>query len=32
MDWREINKHVIEQFRANDGKVGGQFEGLPVWA
>ena len=30
MDWLEISKQVIEQFRANDGKVGGQFEGIPV--
>lgn len=26
-DW---NSQVIEEFRANDGKVGGQFEGAPV--
>jgi deazaflavin-dependent oxidoreductase (nitroreductase family) len=26
-DW---NKNVIEEFRANEGKVGGQFEGAPV--
>jgi|GEM_PF-1150508 hypothetical protein len=30
MDWREIHKQVIEQFRASDGKVGGQFEVIPV--
>jgi deazaflavin-dependent oxidoreductase (nitroreductase family) len=30
MDWLGINKQVIEEFRGNDGKVGGQFEGLPV--
>lgn len=23
----ERNKHIIEEFRANDGKVGGRFEG-----
>ena len=28
MDWLEINKGVIEQFRANEGKVGGQL--VPV--
>jgi deazaflavin-dependent oxidoreductase (nitroreductase family) len=27
MDW---NKHVIEEFRANGGKVGGGFEGRPL--
>lgn len=26
-DW---NDKIIEEFRANDGKVGGQFEGAPV--
>ena len=26
-DW---NLKVIEEFRANEGKVGGQFEGVPV--
>ena len=26
-DW---NRKVIEEFRANDGNVGGQFEGAPV--
>ena len=26
-DW---NKKVIEEFRANDGKVGGMFEGMPL--
>jgi deazaflavin-dependent oxidoreductase (nitroreductase family) len=26
-DW---NQKIIEEFRANDGKVGGQFEGAPV--
>jgi len=30
MDWLDINKQVIEEFRANDGKVSGQLEGLPV--
>src|SRR6185295_8197770 len=27
MDW---NKHIIEEFRANGGKVGGGFEGRPL--
>ncbi|HEV3309278.1 MAG TPA: nitroreductase family deazaflavin-dependent oxidoreductase, partial [Chloroflexota bacterium] len=26
-DW---NKHIIDEFRANGGKVGGQFEGAPL--
>ncbi|WP_374210637.1 nitroreductase family deazaflavin-dependent oxidoreductase [Dermatobacter hominis] len=26
-DW---NKQIIDEFRANDGKVGGQFEGAPM--
>jgi deazaflavin-dependent oxidoreductase (nitroreductase family) len=26
-DW---NSHIIEEFRANGGKVGGQFEGAPL--
>ncbi len=26
----EFNRKVIEEFRANDGKVGGPFEGAPV--
>jgi deazaflavin-dependent oxidoreductase (nitroreductase family) len=26
-DW---NRNVIEEFRANDGKVGGNFEGFPL--
>lgn len=26
-DW---NKRIIEEFRANDGKVGGQFAGMPL--
>jgi deazaflavin-dependent oxidoreductase (nitroreductase family) len=26
-DW---NRHTIEEFRANDGKVGGNFEGAPL--
>lgn len=25
-DWNERNRKVIEEFRANDGKVGGNFE------
>jgi deazaflavin-dependent oxidoreductase (nitroreductase family) len=27
MDVQDYNKTIIEEFRANDGKVGGQFEG-----
>ena len=27
---REFNKHDIEEFRRNGGKVGGQFEGFPL--
>ena len=27
---REFNEHNIEEFRANGGKVGGQFEGFPL--
>jgi deazaflavin-dependent oxidoreductase (nitroreductase family) len=26
-DW---NKHIIEEFRANEGKVGGAFEDMPI--
>lgn len=26
-DWNERNKQIIEEFRANDGKVGGYFAG-----
>ena len=26
----DFNKRIIEEFRANDGKVGGPFEGRPV--
>jgi deazaflavin-dependent oxidoreductase (nitroreductase family) len=29
-DMNDWNKKVIEEFRANAGKVGGQFEGSPV--
>ncbi len=29
-DMNDWNTKVIEEFRANDGKVGGQFEGAPV--
>ncbi|MFI5509154.1 nitroreductase family deazaflavin-dependent oxidoreductase [Mycobacterium sp. NPDC051804] len=27
---REFNRHNIDEFRSNDGKVGGQFEGFPL--
>lgn len=30
MDWLEINKQVIEDFRANGGKPAGDFEGFPI--
>jgi deazaflavin-dependent oxidoreductase (nitroreductase family) len=29
-DMNDFNKAIIEEFRANDGKVGGNFEGAPV--
>jgi deazaflavin-dependent oxidoreductase (nitroreductase family) len=29
-DMKDFNKQVIEEFRANDGKVGGMFEGAPM--
>jgi len=30
MDMKEINRQVIEEFRTNGGKVGGQFAGAPM--
>jgi len=30
VDMYEWNKKIIEEFRANGGKVGGQFEGAPL--
>ncbi len=30
MDFVDFNKQVIEEFRANEGKVGGMFEGAPM--
>ena len=30
MEIREFNKSIIEEFRANDGKVGGEFSGAPL--
>ena len=30
MDINELNKKVIEEFRSNEGKVGGQFDGFPL--
>ena len=30
VDWNEINPLVIEQWRANDGAVGGPFKGLDI--
>jgi deazaflavin-dependent oxidoreductase (nitroreductase family) len=29
-DMDDFNRAIIEEFRANDGKVGGSFEGAPV--
>jgi deazaflavin-dependent oxidoreductase (nitroreductase family) len=29
-DWNAFNRSVIEEFRANDGKVGGAFAGAPM--
>jgi deazaflavin-dependent oxidoreductase (nitroreductase family) len=29
-DVNDFNKSIIEEFRANDGKVGGPFEGAPL--
>jgi deazaflavin-dependent oxidoreductase (nitroreductase family) len=29
-DMKDFNKQVIEEFRANGGKVGGPFEGAPM--
>jgi deazaflavin-dependent oxidoreductase (nitroreductase family) len=29
-DFNDWNRRIIEEFRANDGKVGGQFEGAPM--
>jgi deazaflavin-dependent oxidoreductase (nitroreductase family) len=29
-DFNDWNQQIIEEFRANAGKVGGQFEGAPV--
>ena len=30
MDWNEWNAKIIEEFRANEGRVGGDFEGAPL--
>lgn len=30
MGWNDWNEKIIEEFRANDGKVGGDFEGAPL--
>ncbi len=29
-DFAEMNRQVMEEFRANDGRVGGMFEGAPM--
>ena len=28
--YADFNQQIIAEFRANDGKVGGQFEGAPL--
>ena len=30
MDWNGWNRKVIDEFRANEGRVGGSFEGAPM--
>lgn len=30
MDWNGWNREVIDEFRANGGRVGGSFEGAPM--
>jgi len=30
IDMNEWNRQIIEEFRANEGRVGGQFEGAPM--
>lgn len=30
VDFNEMNRQIIAEFRENDGKVGGRFEGAPV--
>jgi len=29
-DWQDVNRQVVEEFRANDGVVGGRFTGMPM--
>ena len=29
-DFQDWNQKIIEEFRANEGRIGGQFEGAPV--
>jgi len=29
-EFKDFNQQIIEEFRANDGKVGGPFEGAPI--
>ena len=29
-DWNDFNRGIIDEFRANGGKVGGQFAGAPM--
>ena len=30
MDMKEFNRKIVEEFKANNGKVGGQFAGAPL--
>jgi hypothetical protein len=29
-DYKALNRHIIEEFRANEGKVGGRYAGVPL--
>ena len=29
-DFHDFNQQIIDEFRANDGKVGGNFDGAPL--
>jgi len=29
-EWNDVNRQVIDEFRSNEGRVGGQFEGAPM--
>jgi deazaflavin-dependent oxidoreductase (nitroreductase family) len=30
IDYKALNRHIIEEFRANEGKVGGPYAGVPL--